>query len=157
MKQVRPWRRLLRRELLSSEEKCLWQLFFPSQSWCSSSLMPQGKYKIRTLSFPLVHLMRVVNDFYWVVNCNSSKNVHCYGSVWSSDLSLGCQTSDSVVVQNFTTWPCLAYLWHQCHIVHIFTTCLACGASVAVGWLSRFRFCHPIVRSLVLSDGCCWE
>ena len=27
--------------------------------------------------------------------------------------------------------------------------CLACGASVALGWLSRFDLCHPIVRSLV--------
>ena len=28
--------------------------------------------------------------------------------------------------------------------------CLACGASVVLGWLSRFKFCHPIVRSLRL-------
>ena len=26
---------------------------------------------------------------------------------------------------------------------------LACGACVALEWLSRFNFCHPIVRSLV--------
>ena len=33
------------------------------------------------------------------------------------------------VVQNLTTWPCLC-------------------TSVALGWLSGLKFCHPIVRSL---------
>ena len=40
-------------------------------------------------------------------------------------------------------------------VVQNFTTaCIACGTSVAFAWLSRFQFCHPIVRSLLCVGVC---
>ena len=55
-----------------------------------------------------------------------------FESVLFNDLSLGYQTRDSASKYKISPLG------------------LACGASVALGWISGFQFCHPIVRSLVL-------
>ena len=50
-----------------------------------------------------------------------------------NDLTLGYSTRDSGSSSKFH---------------HLAFACLACGTSVALGWLSRFLICYPIVRSL---------
>ena len=54
----------------------------------------------------------------------------------------GYQTSDSASSSEFSS---------------LGLACLACGARVALGWLSVFKFCHPIVRSdhWLIPSQCC--
>ena len=58
----------------------------------------------------------------------------CLLLVGVNDHLVGYQTSDSASSAKFHHFALLG---------------LACGASVTLGWLSGFKFCHPIVRSLV--------
>ena len=67
----------------------------------------------------------------------------------SNDLTLGCQTIDSGSSSKFHHSALLvALVSHSLNFCHWLLLAFACGASVALGWLGKFQFCHPIVRSL---------
>ena len=53
---------------------------------------------------------------------------------------------------NFHQWSYQDIRLVTQQVVKISPLGLACGASVALGWLSGFKFCHPIVRSLHYTD-----
>ena len=67
----------------------------------------------------------------------------------TNDLTLGYQTSDSASSSKFHNLALLVVLVSRSSNFHHWP--LLCGASVALGWLSGFKFCHPIVRSLVVT------
>jgi len=68
---------------------------------------------------------------------------------------IGCQTSNSASSSKFHHLALLALfvvLVSCSSNFHNWPLLALCGTIVALGWISGFNFCHPIVRSLVLSQ-----
>ena len=65
----------------------------------------------------------------------------------------GACPAGQVSVRCWQQWSYQDFRLATQQIVQIVTAAyLACGASVALGWLSWFKFCHPILRSLVATS-----
>ena len=65
----------------------------------------------------------------------------------------GYQTSDSASSSKYHHLSLLVALVSHCSNFHHWPLlALLYGTSVALGWLSGFKFCHPIVKSLIQGE-----